>query len=283
MAEQTQRSDMRKTFFAAALMAVAFAVGGAMAPVAVLAQQPKAQPAPAAPQQQPQQAGPSAPKPYKPVAVQLPKPVADASFVAFRKLLAGIAQKKDRAGLARLVAQNFFWVPEDKDVADRKKAPIDNLAKAIGLDGGDAPGWDLLAGYADEATADPDPDHPGVLCSPGEATFDDKAAEELATTTQTDPTEWGYPDKDGLEVRSAVEQNSAVIEKLGLHLVRVYPDDSPLAAVHGDVLRIVTPSGKLGYVPTDSILPLATDQLCYVKEGNAWKIAGMFGGFSGPQ
>jgi hypothetical protein len=36
-------------------------------------------------------------------------------------------------------------------------------------------------------------------------------------------------------------------------------------------------------VPTDSILPLATDQLCYVKEGNAWKIAGVFGGFGGPQ
>jgi hypothetical protein len=282
MAKETQRSDMRKTSLAVVLLAAAF-VFGAITPIGVLAQQPKAQPAPAAPQIQPQQTGPSAPKPYKAVPVQLPKPVSDASFVAFRKLLAGIAQKKDRAALARLVAQNFFWVPEDKDVADKKKAPIDNLAKAIGLDGPDAPGWDVIASYADEATADPDPDHPGVLCSPGEATFDDRAAEELATTTQTDPTEWGYPEKDGVEVRSGPEQNSPVIEKLGLHLVRVYPDDSPLGAVHGDVLRIVTPSGKLGYVPTDSILPLATDQLCYVKDGNAWKIAGMFGGFAGPQ
>jgi hypothetical protein len=274
---------MLKIPISAALLVAALAAVSAVAPVPVLAQQPKAQPAPAAPPQQPPQTGPVAPKPYKPVAVQLPKPVSDASFVAFRKLLAGIVQKKDRAGLARLVSQKFFWIPEDKDVADRKKAPIDNLAKAIGLDGRDAPGWDLLSGYADEATADADPDHPGVLCSPGEATFDDKAAEELATATQTDPTEWGYPDKDGIEVRSGPEQNSSVIEKLGLHLVRVYPDDSPLGAVHGDVLRIVTPSGKLGYVPTDSVLPLATDQLCYVKEGNAWKITGVFGGFAGPQ
>jgi len=69
-----------------------------------------------------------------------------------------------------------------------------------------------------------------------------------------------------------------VTEKLGLHLVRAYPDDSPTGAVHGDVLRIVTPSGKLGYIAVDALLPLATDQLCYVKEGNAWKIAGVLGG-----
>ena len=274
---------MHKTLFSVVLVASALAVVGVLAPVTVLAQQPKTQQAPASPQQQPPQVGPAAPKAYNPVPVQLPKPVADPSFVAFRKLLAGIAQKKDRAALARLVAQSFFWVAEDKDVADRKKPPIDNLAKAIGLEGRDAPGWELLAGYADEATADPDPDHAGVLCGPGEATFDDKAAEELARATQTEPAEWGYPSSNGLEVRSGPEQNSPVIDKLGLHLVRVYPDDSPLAAVHTDTLRIVTPSGKLGYVPTDSILPLATDQLCYVKEGNAWKIAGVFGGFGGPQ
>jgi hypothetical protein len=279
---------MRTTFLSVIVAASVFALVHALAPVTGLAQQPKAQQqgqpkAPAAPQQQPAQAGPAAPKPYKPVAVQPPKPVTDASFVAFRKLLSGIAQKKDRAALARLVAQSFFWVPEDKDVVDRRKTPIDNLGKAIGLDGPDAPGWELLAGYAEEATADPDPDHPGVLCSPGEANFDDKAAEELARATQTDPAEWGYPAGNGLEVRSGPEQNSPVLEKLGLHLVRVYPDESPLGAVHGDVLRIVTPSGKLGYVPTDSILPLATDQLCYVKEGNAWKVAGVFGGYDGPQ
>ena len=66
--------------------------------------------------------------------------------------------------------------------------------------------------------------------------------------------------------------------------MRVYPDDSPAAAVQGgDVMRIVTPSGKLGYVPADAIMPLASDQLCYVKDGNAWKIAGMLGGYAGPQ
>jgi hypothetical protein len=265
--------------------ATAFVVLGALAPAT--AQQPKAQQgqqpkSPAPPQQQPEPPRPPDPKPYKPVAVQLPKPVADPTFAAFRKQLAGIAQKKDRAALARIVAPSFFWIPDDKDVADKSKPAIDNFAKAVGFDG-DPAGWEVLAGYAEEVTADPDPQHPGVLCSPGEAAFDDKAAEQLAETTQTDPSEWGYPVRNGIEVHSGVEQNSPVTEKLGLYLVRVYPDDSPIAAVHGDVLRIVTPSGKLGYVPIDSILPLATDQLCYVKEGNAWKIAGVLGGNPGSQ
>jgi hypothetical protein len=255
------------------LAATAFVVVGALAPAAVLAQAPKGQP----PQQQ-QSQQPAPPKPYKAVTVTLPKPLGDASFAAFRKQVADIAAKKDRAALARVVAQNFFWIAEDKDVADKKKPGIDNLSKAIGLDGRDPPGWDLLAGYAQEASADPDPQRKGVLCGPGEPTFDDKAAEELAKATQTDPSEWGYPSGDGLAVRSGPEPTAPVIEKLGLHLVRVYPDDSPTSAVYTEVLRIVTPSGKVGFVPVDALLPLVTDQLCYIKEGNAWKIAGVLGG-----
>src|SRR5260370_22479164 len=96
----------RPTLPSALLAATAFVVLGALAPATVLAQQPP----PAPPQQaQPQQQGqPSPPKPYKPVAVQLPKPVSDPSFQAFRKQLAGIAQKKDRAALGRIVAASFF-------------------------------------------------------------------------------------------------------------------------------------------------------------------------------
>jgi hypothetical protein len=251
-----------------------------------LAQQPKAQQGQqqkSPPPQQPQEALRLAPpKAYKPVAIQLPKVVNDPSFTAFRKELAGIAQKKDRAALARLVAANFFWIPEDKDIADKSKPAIDNIAKAIGLDN-DPVAWEALASIAEETTADPDAQHPGVLCGPGEPSFDDKAAEALANATQTEPTEWGYPVRNGVEVHSGLETTSPVTEKLGLYLVRVYPDESPAAAVHGDVLRVVTPSGKLGYVAAESILPLATDQLCYAKEGNSWKIVGMIGGYPGPQ
>jgi hypothetical protein len=260
-----------------ALAATIFVIVGALAPVPVAAQSQLAQAQP--PAQSPAQApAPAAPKPYKAVAIKLPEPVKDASFEAFRKQLATIAQKKDRAGLARLIAKNFFWIPEDKDAADKKKSGIENLAKAIGLDGRDAPGWELLAGYASDPTADKDPDRPGVICGPGDPTFDEKEAEELAASTETDAADWGYPATNGLEVRSGPTKNAAVIEKLGLHLVRIYADESPASAVNADSLRIVTPSGKIGFVPAEAILPLASDHLCYVKEGNAWKIAGVIGG-----
>jgi hypothetical protein len=246
----------------------------ALAPPEAMAQQPQQQP------QEQQQPQPAPPKAYKKVPIKLPQPVADQTFATFRQQLTGIAEKKDRAALSRILSQKFFWIPEGKDVAEKNKSAIDNLSKAIGLDGQDPPGWDLLAGYASEPTAEPinDPAYPGVICSPAEPTLDDKAFEELVTTTETDPAEWGYPTKDGIEARSQPQGNSQVVEKLGLHLIRAYPDDSPAGAVHSDVIRIVTPSGKLAFIPADVLLPLASDQVCYVKEGTAWKIAGIIGG-----
>jgi hypothetical protein len=281
------RIEMRNPRLTITLAATAVAVLSALAPLPAPAQQPKsappaqrppqAAPPAAAPQPSDQQPALAPPAAYKPVAVQLPKPMADPSFDAFRKQITTIAQKKDRAGLARLVAQNFFWIPEDKDAADKRKPGIDNLAKAIGLDGRDAVGWDQLANYAADPTAEPNADRPGVVCGPAEPTFDENAAEELIRSTQTDPAEWGYPSRDGLEVRSAPGATGPVTEKLGLYLVRAYPDDSPANAVQADFLRIVTPSGKLGFIMADALIPLANDQLCYVKEGNGWKIAGVIG------
>jgi hypothetical protein len=251
---------------------------GALMPAATMAQPAPQQPPPQQQQQPPAEStGPAAVKPYKPVAIKPPQPLNDPSFEAFRKQLAGIAEKKDRAGLAKLVAQNFFWIVQDKDSADQKKPGIDNLAKAIDLDG---QGWELLAAYAAEATAEPDADHKGVVCAPADPTFDENAASTLATETQTDPAEWGYPAKDGVEVRAQAKPDAPVIDKLGLYLVRVVPDESPANAVQAEFVRVATPSGKTGYVAIDSILPLGNDQMCYVKDGGNWKIAGFIGGGS---
>src|SRR6266851_8028427 len=74
-------------------------------------------PSPKAPAQQAPAPAP-APGPYKPVAITLPAALNDPSFDAFRKQLAALAQNKDRAALAALVAASFFWVPEDADLAD---------------------------------------------------------------------------------------------------------------------------------------------------------------------
>src|SRR3979490_2808613 len=254
------------------LAATAFVLAGALAGTSLLAQQPApAQPPAAAHPRAPPPLAP--PKPYKQVTIKLPSPVADPSFVAFRKQIGDIAAKKDRAALAKLVAQSFFFVNGEKDAADKKKPGIDNLAKALSLDGKEAAGWNTLAEYAKEPTAEPDEGHKGVVCAPADPAFDENAAEALAKATQTDPGDWGYPVKDGVEVRSAAKPDAPVTDKLGLHLVRVYPDDSPAAAVQGpDFIRVVLPSGKVGYVAGDQLLSLGNEQLCYSKEGSARKV-----------
>jgi hypothetical protein len=227
----------------------------------------------------PQQQAPAA-KPYTPVAVTLPEPLKDPSFEAFRKQLGEIAQKKDRAALSKLiVAQGFFWEAENGDKADKKKSGFDNLSAAIGLTGKEPYGWELLVGYASDPTAAPYPGKQGVICAPADPTFDDKALEDLAKATQTDPGEWGYPLADGVEVRASNNPKAPVTEKLGLHFVRILPDEDAAAPAPNQIplIKVVTPSGKTGFVSADAVAPLGNDQICYVKEAGGWKIAGFVG------
>jgi hypothetical protein len=220
-------------------------------------------------------------KPYKAVAATPPQPYSDPTFGAFRKQMADIAAKKDRAALAKLVvAQGFFWI-QDKDLANKSKPGIDNLAKAIGLDEKDGSGWDAVGSFANDPTASDLPEHKGVVCSPADPNIDSKAFQALADSTQTDPSEWGYPLKDGIEVHAALAANSPVVDKLGLNLVRVLADTAPPSdAAQPQFLHVATPSGKSGYIPIDSISPLGGDEMCYTKDASGWKIAGYFGGAS---
>jgi hypothetical protein len=79
-------------------------------------------------------------------------------------------------------------------------------------------------------------------------------------------------------VRNAAKADASVIEKLGMHLVRVMSEPPGAGASEQEFLRVVTPSGKVGFVPGELISSLQTDQLCYVKDATGWKIAGFAGG-----
>ncbi len=237
-------------------------------------QPPVRGPQPSVPAPQQQQV---APKPYKPIAVREPAAVSDPSFEAFRKQLADIAARKDRAALARLVvAQGFFWQGEKGDRADKRKPGIDNLAAAISLAAKDGSGWEALAGFASEPTGMPFPQRTGVICAPAEPDFDAKELDDLAKATGTEESDWGYPIQPNLEVRAAPQPNAPVIEKLGLHFVWVVQDESA-ANLPAPMLRVVTPSGKTGFVPVEALSPLGNDQICYLKDGSGWKIAGFIG------
>jgi hypothetical protein len=215
-------------------------------------------------------------KPYKAVAVTAPANVKDPGLDALRKQLADVAKAKDKAALGRLVvAKGFFWESEKGDTADKSKSGLDNLAKAIGLDGKDAGGWEVLTGYAGEPNASAMPARQGIVCAPAEPTFNEQALEEAVKATGTDPGEWGYTVAPGVEVRAAARKDAPVSEKLGQQFVRVMMDDN---AADPSFLRIVTPSGKVGFIAADALAPLGSDQLCYAKEGAAWKITGFVGG-----
>jgi hypothetical protein len=258
----------------AASFIIAVAMLAPFAATSALAQQPQRPPQ--------QQAAPKVapPKAYKPVALKLPEPNKDAGFEAFRKQLGEVAQKKDRAALAKLVvAQGFFWEGENGDKADKKKSGADNLAAALGLADKNTDGWDILAGYAGDPTSMQFTEKQGVICAPADPTFEEKDLEEVAKATQTDPGDWGFPIADGVEVRASANPKAPVSEKLGLYFVRVMPDQpAPTAQNQAPMLKIVTPSGKVGYVDGEAVAPLGNDQLCYVKEGADWKIAGFIGG-----
>jgi hypothetical protein len=235
---------------------------------------PPPQRGPAAPPQQPA----AAPvKPYKPVSITAPAAVADPSFEAFRKQLGAVVEKKDRKALAGLVAPNFFWMGEKGDKADKKKPSLENLAKAIQLDGKEAPGWEILGAASNDPTGTPFPDRKDTICSPADPTFNAQELEALAKATGTDEGDWAYPTQTGLEVHSGPQPNSPVVEKLGLHFVRVMQDNAP-GDQQSPMLKVVTPSGKTGFVPAEALSPLGNDQLCFSKEGGGWKISGFIGG-----
>ncbi len=219
-------------------------------------------------------------KPYSQVAVKFAGPYADPSFAAFRKELKSAVDKKDRAALAKLVVtQDFFWI-QDKNLADAGKPGVDNLAKAIDLDNPNAAGWRVLAMDANEPTLAELPDNKGIFCAPAPPDFNVNAFELLVQQTDTDPEDWGYPARDGIEARAAAQPNAAVVEKLGLYFVHVLPDSPKAKPGEPQFLHLALPDGKTGFIPLDALMPLATDKICYSKPGGAWKITGYIGGVS---
>jgi hypothetical protein len=228
-------------------------------------------------QQQQQQQTMAPPAPYAALQVAPPKPFDDPGLAAFRKELTTIAQRKDRAALARLVlVRGFFWLQETGNAAG-KKTGIEALATALNLAARDGSGWESLSEFAADETAAPYPNRPNTVCSPAGPEFNPQELEKLAETTKTEIGDWGFTAADGVEVRATATQNSAVIEKLGMQFVRVMPDVAPNASQ--DFMRIVAPSGKVGFVAAEAINPLGSDQLCYGKDAaGAWKIVGMIGG-----
>ena len=220
-------------------------------------------------------------KPYQQVAVTPPAPFNDPGFVALRKQLADVVAKKDRAALAKLiVAQNFFWI-QDRDLADKHKPGIENLAKAIDLDAKDGSGWDTLNGLCQRTDRRAGPAAEGRRLRAGQPDHRSEGIRSARQGDRTEPSEWGYPTNGSVDVHAAAQPNSPVTEKLGMILIRVLPDSAqPTNPNEPFFLHVATPSGKTGFVDAQALSPLGGDEMCYSKDASGWKIAGYLGGVS---
>lgn len=225
-----------------------------------------------------QPASAAKPAPYKTVPITLPEAVKDSSFAAFRKRLSAIAEKHDRAALAALIVkQGFFWDRESGDGADKAKSSIQNFATAIGLDLPDDSdvGWDTISIYADDPTAAPNDAHPGVICGPADPDFNVDSMQALLDATQSDLGEWVYPLAPATTLHATPSDSAPVVETLGLSFVRLLPGD--VNAQNAGFLRLMSPSGKIGFARADGLASLGVSQICYVKDGKDWKITGVTG------
>jgi hypothetical protein len=213
---------------------------------------------------------------YKPVAIALPQGVTDDSFDAMRKQVGEAAQRKDRAALAKLlVARGFFWQRDNRNIADKYKSGFDVLAAALSFNNKESASWEILSSYTDDPTASPSPDRAGTWCAPAEPVYDRKALADLMSATNSDVTEWGYPVSAAIEVHATPQAAAPVVDKLVLFFVRMMPET---ASDQPSYLRIATPSGRIGYDSVDSVALIGNDQICYAKDGGAWKIGGYVGG-----
>ena len=231
---------------------------------------------------QPPRGKAAAVKPYKPVPVKLPAAPDDPKLETFRKALAEIAKSRVYARLAPLVeTKNFFWDRDFGNNFDKRKPAVDNLANALRLEHENGTGWTSLADFAADVSAGALDSRPGVVCTPGQPAFDGIDLDKLIDVTRTDGIDWAYTRAPDIAVRAAPRVNAAIVEKLGLHFVRLLGFEGPDSDTPGRAqwAKVATPSGKIGYVAPNSLLSITTERLCYAKNAlGDWRIIGFVGG-----
>ena len=182
---------------------------------------------------QAQRQAPAEQKPYQAVAVTLPAVFAYAGFETFRAELAAVAKGRVYAELARLVASHgFFWDRDFSGRFERRKPAVDNLAAALRLEHGSGAGWQALATFATEPTAEPMPARPGIVCAPAKPAYDAIAFDRLMDATLTKDAEWRYPRAEATPVYAGSASSRAAIDRLGQHFVRVQVEGRPLVRIH---------------------------------------------------
>jgi hypothetical protein len=217
------------------------------------------------------------PKPYPAIAIALPAAPRDPSFEAFRGALAAAAKDRRYSELAPLVAREFFWARDFAHAFDGRRPAVDNLAAAIRLEHREGSGWQALAAFAAEPTAEPLVSRPGVVCAPAPPQYDRVAFARMLDETHGAQFDWNYPRTEHTPVHVAPERSAAVIGTINLHFVRRLGFDRANGASsnRNHWTRIVTPAGLVGFVIPGALMSLNSERLCYGKDAvGQWRIVG---------
>ncbi|HTS39701.1 MAG TPA: hypothetical protein VMH84_04070 [Xanthobacteraceae bacterium] len=230
----------------------------------------------------PPAATPSSPRPYQVVAATFPAAPEDASLDTFRQAFATVVKARVYGELARLVtSQGFFWDRDFNGSFDGQQSAVDNLAAAVHLEHGNGNGWVTLAGFAAETKVASLTGRPGIVCAPAEPSFDQAEFDRLLDTTRTSARDWAVPRADKTPVYAAARSNAKVKDTLAPTLVRVVNSlakDNEPESLRAAWVRVMTPSGRVGYVAPGALMPLSAARLCYGQDGfGRWHIAGFVG------
>ena len=183
-----------------------------------------------------------------------------------------------------MLTQGFFW---DRDFGrgfDPRKPAVDNLAAAISLEGGNGAGWETLASFAAEDTAEPLPSRPGVICAPARPDYDSVAFSKLLEATYTAGIDWAYPRPTPRRCARRPSPTQPKPARSDAHFVRLLGfsgADSEADPGRNLWAHIALPDGTPGFVPPGSLMSLTAERLCYIKDlVGAWQIAGYIAGGS---
>jgi hypothetical protein len=223
-------------------------------------------------------------QPYTPVRITITDlGVRDPSFVAFRDRMREIIRARDRAVWRRYISPQLRFARDFGGIYDKRKTAVQNLERALHFDVVDengkidrSSGWKTLEelfskpfGHSEAAQRS--------LCAPARPRYDEKAFEQLLQATRTDAL--GDWDAIGPDVNVHVEprHTSPVIERTGLIFIRTIFREADGRLEHWR--RVVTPSGKTGFIRLDSSASIFNAQLCVAKNNRGeWRIVYWVGG-----
>ncbi len=217
----------------------------------------------------------------------------DDAFKKMRKAFADAVSKKDAAALFALLGPTFVWTVGGgaHEQFDMGRDALHNFKVLFGFreggkdqDGGvdGGPFWDALASFAPDSLGFYDhPDAGNLVCSPMLAgVTDDKVqqAAEKKLGTDDDPVEWNVVIAETAVTAKPGDTGAplAKISKVAVPVLANHPPSPPSGpAVTPTHIEVLLPSGKSGWIPAASAVPLFSDRLCFSKTASGdWKISG---------